>query len=389
MATNRREATAFKTFTDPYGRGFEAGKDGSDKYDVEYLTFPLDLFGSVAEDGSVTGGPTKYGNSWTMININVLTSSAKADAYRYVDISDFEKKRFTEFDDRAKNGGSQQTNATAIAATAAAVGGISQYLKSGGDLKSGVSAALKGGGVAAFALAPILGGNVRTTKRISHAIQLPMPNQLTTNYSMQWGEESTKLLDLAMRLPGASFDAIKGAFTGDISALKGLGGQAADALYSQTLGAQSALGGGGVSAATGLASNPKKEMVFNGVNFRNFNLNYQFYPKSEQEAYNAYFIINQLKYHMHPEFKTSGRFTYIYPSEFDITFFTKDGEENTWVSRIATCVLTDLSVNYTPNGLWASHSSQGMYNGFPNMIEVNMAFRELSILTKETVEMGF
>lgn len=379
MATNRRESTAFKTFTSADARGEEAGKTGTDKYDVEYLTFPLDLFGN----------PGPYGNSWTMININVLTSSAKADAYRYVDISDYEKKLFTDYNDRANGTVGAPVSAAAITASAAAVGGISQYLKSGGDLKAGVSGALKGGGIAAFALAPILGGNVRTTKRISHAIQLPMPNQLTTNYSMQWGDESTKLLDLAMRMPAASFDAIKNAFTGDTAALKGLGGQAADALYAQSLGAQSAVGGGGVSAATGLASNPKKEMVFNGVNFRSFNLNYQFYPKSEQEAFNAYFIINQLKYHMHPEFKSKGRFTFIYPSEFDITFFTKDGEENTWVSRIATCVLTDLTVNYTPNGLWASHSSEGMYNGFPNMIDVTMTFRELSILTKETIELGF
>jgi hypothetical protein len=87
---------------------------------------------------------------------------------------------------------------------------------------------------------------------------------------------------------------------------------------------------------------------------------------------------------MHPEYKSEGRYTFIYPSEFDITFFTNDGEENRWVTKIGTCILTDMSVNYTPDGQWVNHR-----DGAPNAFEVSLSFKELGILTKEDIAEGY
>jgi hypothetical protein len=102
-------------------------------------------------------------------------------------------------------------------------------------------------------------------------------------------------------------------------------------------------------------------------------------------------IIRLFKFHMHPEYKSEGRYTFIYPSEFDITFYTKDGSENKWVTKIATCVLTDMRVNYTPDGQWVSNEGNpgNGAGAAPNSYQISMTFKELSILTKDTVAAGF
>jgi hypothetical protein len=353
------------------------------KYDVQSLTYPADLYGR----------PENYGNSWVMININVNTSSRIAGSYGgFVDLNEVEKKNFTERLARVALNGPDREQAIkagiAIAAGSAAIAGIKEKISGSG--KSYVEAGKAAGKAAlgtAFALAPLVINEPYETKRIKTAIQLPMPNNIMNNYSAGWGEESTQLFDMAMRAAGAiSFDAISNITSP--GAFANVTGQIGDAASSLSLATQSFLGGGGVSSATGMAANPKKEMIFQGVNFKQFVMTYTLYPKSEQEAQIIHDIIHELKFHMHPEFKTDGRFTFIFPSEFDVTFYT-GGKENLWISRLATCVLTDLNVNYTPNAIWATKASVGVYEGYPNNIEVQMSFRELSLHTKDTIAKGF
>jgi hypothetical protein len=122
-------------------------------------------------------------------------------------------------------------------------------------------------------------------------------------------------------------------------------------------------------------------MIFSGVDFRNFTMDYLFYPKSMAETLYVKNIIDMLKFHMYPEYKSKERFTFIYPSEFDITFFVgTEGKENPWVNRVATSVLTNMAVNYTPQGVWAVHA-----DGSPVMIQLSLTFKELSIITKDNL----
>ena len=139
-------------------------------------------------------------------------------------------------------------------------------------------------------------------------------------------------------------------------------------------------GTGGISKITGLAPNPRKEQIFKHVNFRNFTFDYQFYPRDAQEAENVLKIIYQFKYHMHPEFKDANNFLYIYPSEFDISYYN-NGQENLNVNRHTSCVLTDMVVNYSPNGQFAAFE-----NGMPTQINVTLTFKELATLTKEKIQ---
>jgi hypothetical protein len=214
----------------------------------------------------------------------------------------------------------------------------------------------------------------RAQRRLKTAIAMHVPNQLQIRYGMQWSDEDTGALQMATT---ASTELLKAV---ESKSAKNLGGAAQAVITNLAL--SKGPNAAGLSVATGLAANPKKEQVFKGVDFRTFQFDYQFFPRSAIEAQNVLNIIQAFKYHMHPEFKDANNFVYIYPSEFDI-FYYNNNQENLNLHRHTSCVLTEMSVNYTPNGSFTTFA-----NGMPTQINITMSFRELALLTKDKIKAG-
>jgi hypothetical protein len=201
-------------------------------------------------------------------------------------------------------------------------------------------------------------------KRLSSAIVLYVPNNLRTGYSVNWSEEDFQKEEIYAELGLA---ASKGALVSGIKT-------AAAGASARTLNGLSY-----VQKATKITpGNAKAEQLFKGVNFRDFSFDYQFTPRSEKEATAVMNIIRMFRHHMLPEFKDQANFLYIYPSEFDIKYY-KGSAENEYIEKHMTCVLTNMIVDYTPNGQFTTFS-----NGMPTQINMNLSFRELSLTTKET-----
>jgi hypothetical protein len=139
---------------------------------------------------------------------------------------------------------------------------------------------------------------------------------------------------------------------------------------------------GALSKLSKLAPNPTTEMVFQSVETRTFSFNYRFAPRSEKEAENVLRIIEQFKFHMHPEFKDQTGFLYIYPSEFDIVYYS-GGQENPNLHKHTSCVLINMVVNYTPNSIFSTFD-----NGMPTQIELTLSFKELAKLDKQKIQEG-
>jgi hypothetical protein len=208
----------------------------------------------------------------------------------------------------------------------------------------------------------------RPQKRLQAAIALYVPNELNIRYSASWAEEDTAEFQAFAR--GAQ--ELGRAAGGDSSRTGGL--------VKEVLGSLAiSKGPAALGIASGLAANPKKEQAFKNVDFRTFTFDYRFAPKSETEAQNVLNIIRALKYHMHPELKENG-FLYIYPSEFDIVYY-KGNTENLNIHRHTSCVLTEMNVNYTPNGVFSTFP-----NGMPTQINITLTFKELMLLSKELIE---
>jgi hypothetical protein len=351
--------------------------DGS-KYKIGKLTYPMDLIGNYSE----------YGESMILFNINVLESSKLGKSKQEKFVKDFTPSQRSQL--AAADYSNTRVGGAYIAASAA-------LGTAGGQIAGdGLLGTVLSGAAAAATFNEIKGSSgkfTRPVKRLQTAIALHMPNQLQVRYGMTWQDKDmlTETAVVESLTPGAVMTAGAGgliaAATGNSVAKGAATGYAAANIVGKP-GMTSALalanlpGGDFLSAGTGEAANPKKEQTFKGVEFRTFNINYEFYPRSAEEARNVLNIIYQFKYHMHPEFKEDTSFLFIYPSEFDI-FYYKGKGLNKAIHKHTSCILSDLTINYTPNGQYTTFK-----DGTPTQINVQMQFRELGILTKESIEKG-
>ena len=337
------------------GRG-AATPFNSNSYSINNYMYPEDLMSNTAN----------YGGNYAVFYINVSTDSKLFNDGAAETVDDFTPR------DRGDLIGQNLSKAGLIGANAIAntIGGALA-----GGLKGAATANIATLGVGAAVTRTEAARANRPQKRLKTAIALHIPNQLSIRYGMQWSEDDTSLLAMAAAGGEEVIKALQSG--GKNSDVKGVG---ADIIANLAL--SKGPNAGTNSAALGLAGNPKKEQVFKNVDFRTFSFDYQFAPKSATEAENVLNIIRSFKYHMHPEFKDTTGFLYIYPSEFDIVYY-KGTQENLNIHRHTSCVLTEMNVNYTPNGIFSTFA-----NGMPTQINVTLAFRELALLTKDKVKDG-
>lgn len=217
-------------------------------------------------------------------------------------------------------------------------------------------------------------------KQQKACIVLPTPN-ISTNYSLSWSETDNFTLGNLMKIGGNIGNTLNSEnVSGFIDTIKE--GVSKNSDIGLALMSKAPMYGDVLSKSMGKTYNPRKEQLFKEVNFRDFNFTYTFAPRSEQEAKNVMAIINQFKYHAHPDMK-DGDFLFIYPSEFDIVHYF-DGRPNKLMPRHATSVLNSVTIDYSPNGNYSVFP-----NGMPTMIRMTLNFKELAILTKKDIAAGY
>ena len=239
-----------------------------------------------------------------------------------------------------------------------------------------------------------LGSVRKTTTRIKDSIALYLPANVADTTSATYEDSPTGMLGVAaadiIRFGGAtgikdfeSIGNIAGKAASEIAqeAFKRLGG----ALVEGLTGAEGAIPL--ANKVFGRADNPFVEVFFNSMNVRTFTYNFNFAPRNEEETQEIQQIIQLFRFHMAPELQgTNSRYLTL-PSEFDIHYMYKanDGNsyENDYYNRIGTCVLENVSTNYTPNGV------KSFADGAPTAIKMDLTFRETEVLTKEKINEGF
>ena len=137
----------------------------------------------------------------------------------------------------------------------------------------------------------------------------------------------------------------------------------------------------------GNADNPYMEVLFDAMQLRTFTYNFQFAPRSEEEAIEVQKIIQLFRFHMAPELRPGANRYLGLPSQFDIhyMYLTKEGvaSENNFYNKIATCVLQDCKINYTPDGV------KSFADGGPVQTTMALTFKETELLTKDKIAKGF
>jgi hypothetical protein len=229
-------------------------------------------------------------------------------------------------------------------------------------------------------------GFLKTTTLTTDAIALYMPD--TLNYTYAQGYDQLQLggemVGQVLAAGGSVADKVK---AGDYTGAAGVAAKAAGAniLKNVSTLAGENTGQALFTAATGTVQNPMLEMIYKSPNFRQFQFDFTFYPRDEKEALEVQKIIERLRFHQAPELAGAGGFL-IPPSEFDIKFYY-GSSQNPNIPAIATCVLTNIDVNYAPNG-FSAYEVPGENNpslgrtGMPVAIQVLLQFQETTYLTK-------
>lgn len=216
-------------------------------------------------------------------------------------------------------------------------------------------------------------------KRSSAVIALYMPHSFQSNYGMQYGEVNADGILGTMLDSYSKSGNIKDAANTGFEAFKSEAGKSLGGVVANIVDA----GRGSGSASwknqlTKTVRNPRKETSFVGVNFRQFQFSFLLTPSSQEEAEKIKTIIGLFKLHMHPNVTSgnTGNLNMEFPNDFDIKFM-HGTDENKHINKILTCVLENMSVSYTPNNMWSTHT-----DGAPTATVLTLQFREVEPLNR-------
>ena len=265
---------------------------------------------------------------------------------------------------------------------------------------------------------PVIGGTsiglTRYTKRIKRAISLYVPETLVFDDSQEY---KTPSLTKEFGLGGAALASVVSA-NPNLSAVASAGAIAGALLFPTA--ARAIIGGlsmldraqkeatqkaSTAAAIMGFAINPVIEVLYSSPRLRKFRFDFVFAPTSKQEADMVWQIIYEFRRHAAPEILFGGTM-FLPPSEFEITFLRKTmtesstvasqigGQiggsgsagsfvENTNMPRISTCVLTDITTDYSPQAFAT------FQDGMPVQIRMTLQFLEMDILTRESIDRGY
>ena len=239
-----------------------------------------------------------------------------------------------------------------------------------------------------------IAGKMPTTTRISDSVAIYLPPNVQDSLGATYNDTETGMLgfaaaaglDFSNAVGAKDYEAAANALVGGAAGVLTEGAKKAGAALAETLaGAEGAAGL--VNRVFGQADNPYVEVLFQAMEVRTFTYNFTFAPRNEEETQDVQEIIQLFRFHMVPELQGGQSRFLTLPSEFDIhyMYIGKDGTnvENDYYNKIATCVCTNVTVDYTP-GKVSSFS-----DGAPTQITMALTFKETETLTKDKVNAGF
>lgn len=222
----------------------------------------------------------------------------------------------------------------------------------------------------------------RSEVLLKDAIALYINKNPSVQYAANWADEDLGIIGgAAQQMKGAS-----GFIDGVKKVLTGVGGAAASYVLQQN--ASDNLGGfgnaaGALSSSAAIVPNPFKAQLFKSMGFREFMYEYTFLPRNEAEYAEVKDIIKTFKLYMHPTLGAE-KFIMGYPAEFTIAYYYREGI-NEELFRISNCALVNLQIEYGGADFTTFKNS----NGAPTEISMKLTFKELELLSKERIEVGF
>jgi len=136
-----------------------------------------------------------------------------------------------------------------------------------------------------------------------------------------------------------------------------------------------------LARSSGQIINPNMELLFNAPTLRQFKFQFKFTPRFEKETLEVKRIIKAFKKNMSPKSGQTGQ-TLTTPNIFQLQYVKGNGRPQGFLHQFKLCALTDISVNYTGDGTYATY-----YDGTPVSMTMALAFNELSPVYNEDYDL--
>lgn len=133
--------------------------------------------------------------------------------------------------------------------------------------------------------------------------------------------------------------------------------------------------------ANGMAFNPQMQVLFEGIDFRDYEMTFVFTPNNAREAETVKQIIKTFRKYSAPTImKQTGGFFFNPPSVVDVQFMF-NGRPNPYLNEIRRSVITQVTVDYSPNQTWATFG-----NGAPVQTSMTLSFREIYLVDRDSID---
>ena len=268
-------------------------------------------------------------------------------------------------------------------------------------------------------------------EKLDDDILMYMPQDVSTSMSTSWGgKEISNTAAIALRAyanltSGDAGAAIQAVGSGVPGFTKGLPSSVAAGLVNMGLnatGAQTNLTMNDILGGTaGVITNPNTEMLFGGPSIRNIGFKFKMAARSEREAKNMLTICRRFQYHASAAFggdspiisgvvkglsnfgnatkekkdktkisnkdiKNYGTNTNNFISVPDLCLFKymTGNNVNTYLNQYKACALTNVDVNFTPDGSYST-----LVGGYPSAVELTIGLVETKIIYQGEIDTNY
>ena len=236
-----------------------------------------------------------------------------------------------------------------------------------------------------------MGKDIQTHTYLGDSIILYTPPSVKFEYKATYEQAETKNLQ-TLKESGSQFvENIKGFLDGKgdlgeiLANITDTGGVLARQVLQGALEVTFPGAAGFFTKQTGRAVNPRMELAFQSVPFRSFAFDFDFAPKNLKEVQMVNKMMQLFKFHMLPD--VSDEKYLITPSEFQISYYYRD-RANMYIPKISRCVLTDMSIDYSPEGVFHTFKADDK-GAMPVISNMKLTFSETEIMTKQTTAEGY
>jgi len=134
----------------------------------------------------------------------------------------------------------------------------------------------------------------------------------------------------------------------------------------------------------GFVFNPQRQVLFQGIEFRQFNMSFTFTPYSQDEAEQVKQIIQKFRMYASPKRNPEliGNMFWVPPAIFDIDF-RMNGAHNKHLPKLQKCIINNIDVNYAPNG-WTTHT-----DGAPIQTIMTLDLQEIYLVGRDQISDGY